>query len=188
MNKKQSGFAVLESLLILIIITVIGGVGWYAVHTKHQTDKILAQSEKTSQSTPVNSKNSAQKYLNIKEWSVRVPYSGSDTYTYRYDSAHPDSLEIQSGELADKYNCSEEGAGIMGRFLPTDQIGLGVDGDPTAQQYAKDNPGTYFKVGDYYYSWTHDQAPCSETVTPAAQNEVSSAFQSAVKNIEAIPQ
>lgn len=54
MNKTQKGFAVLESLLILVIIAIIGGIGWYAVHTKHQTDKILSQADKISQTTPVN--------------------------------------------------------------------------------------------------------------------------------------
>jgi hypothetical protein len=50
--KNQQGFAVLESLLILVIIAIIGGIGWYAIHTKHQTDKILSQADKISQSTP----------------------------------------------------------------------------------------------------------------------------------------
>jgi hypothetical protein len=49
---NQKGFAVLEGFLILVIIAVISGIGWYAIHTKHQTDKILSQADKISQSTP----------------------------------------------------------------------------------------------------------------------------------------
>jgi hypothetical protein len=48
---NQKGFAALEGFLILVIITVVGGIGWYAIHTKHQTDKILSQADKISQSS-----------------------------------------------------------------------------------------------------------------------------------------
>lgn len=58
MNKTQKGFAIVETLLILIVIAVIGGVGWYALHTKNQTDKILSQADKISQSTPITTKKS----------------------------------------------------------------------------------------------------------------------------------
>lgn len=51
MRSSQKGFAVLETLLILVIIGTIGGIGWYAIHTKHQTDKILSQADKISQSS-----------------------------------------------------------------------------------------------------------------------------------------
>ncbi|MGH7156560.1 MAG: hypothetical protein ACREGG_00355 [Candidatus Saccharimonadales bacterium] len=56
-NNSQKGFAVVESLLILVIIAVIVGIGWYAWHTKHQTDKILSQADKISQSAPTASTN-----------------------------------------------------------------------------------------------------------------------------------
>lgn len=77
MHYKQNGFAILETILILVVIGVIGATGWYALHTKNQTDKILAQSEKTSQSTINQNKTAqtAQQYLVIKEWGVRLKLS-----------------------------------------------------------------------------------------------------------------
>ena len=84
MVKNQKGFAVLESLLILIIITTIGGISWYAIHTKHQTDKILSQADKISQSVPSvsqkksTSDNLAQFSDNIDGLSVSFSYP--DTY------------------------------------------------------------------------------------------------------------
>jgi hypothetical protein len=59
----QKGFAALEGFLILVIIAVISGIGWYAIHTKHQTDKILSQADKISQSTPVKSTKSTSDKL-----------------------------------------------------------------------------------------------------------------------------
>ena len=49
MNSRQRGFGVIEILLVIIVVGVLGATGWYALHTKHQTDQIFAQSEKTSQ-------------------------------------------------------------------------------------------------------------------------------------------
>lgn len=59
MKKTQKGFALLETLLILIVIGILGAVGWYALHTKHQTDQILSQADKISQSTPAESSSAA---------------------------------------------------------------------------------------------------------------------------------
>lgn len=53
MNKTQKGFAALEGLLILIIVAIIGGIGWYAYNSKTKTDKILSQADQISQSTPI---------------------------------------------------------------------------------------------------------------------------------------
>jgi len=58
-NEKPKSFAVFETVLILVVVVVISGIGWFALHTKHQTDKILFQADKISQSTPVTSKNIA---------------------------------------------------------------------------------------------------------------------------------
>jgi type II secretory pathway component PulJ len=51
MNKQQSGFAVVESLLILVIVAIIGGTGWFVWHSKQQTDKTLSE---TGNSQAVN--------------------------------------------------------------------------------------------------------------------------------------
>lgn len=37
----QSGFSAVETVLVLVILVIIGFVGWYVVHTKHNTDKDL---------------------------------------------------------------------------------------------------------------------------------------------------
>jgi len=54
MNKTQKGFAVLELILLLIIVLVIGGTGWYVIKSKNQTSQILDITDKTNLSTPIN--------------------------------------------------------------------------------------------------------------------------------------
>jgi type II secretory pathway pseudopilin PulG len=63
MNKtqKQRGFAIVESLLVLVVVAIIGGTGYFVWHSKQQTDKSLSaastenqvtNSKKTSNSSP----------------------------------------------------------------------------------------------------------------------------------------
>jgi Tfp pilus assembly protein FimT len=108
--KKQTGFAALESLLILAIIAVIGGIGWYAYNSKSKTDKILSQADKISQSTPVNSDTaSTQKYVVIKEWNVKIKTNDADKISSDPSSCgNPDcstELVFKSSITADR-TCS----------------------------------------------------------------------------------
>ncbi|HEX5448016.1 MAG TPA: hypothetical protein VFW90_02330 [Candidatus Saccharimonadales bacterium] len=50
MKKKQSqkGFAALEGLLILIIIAIIGGTGYYVWHSKNQIDSVYSSTANSS--------------------------------------------------------------------------------------------------------------------------------------------
>lgn len=55
MKTKQNGFAVLESLLILVIIAIIGGTGYYVWRSKNQTNKTLDNASSASQSSTTGS-------------------------------------------------------------------------------------------------------------------------------------
>jgi len=48
-KRSQKGFAVLESLLILVIVAMVAGTGWYTWHAKNRTDKILSEASNTTQ-------------------------------------------------------------------------------------------------------------------------------------------
>lgn len=39
--KKQNGFTVIEGLLILLIVVLVAGTGWYVMHAKSQANKNL---------------------------------------------------------------------------------------------------------------------------------------------------
>lgn len=52
--KNDKGFAVLESLLILIIIAIIGGTGWYVLNAKHKTDNTYSNSTSVASSQSVS--------------------------------------------------------------------------------------------------------------------------------------
>jgi hypothetical protein len=50
--KKQTGFAHIEALLLLIIAAIIVGTGLYVIHSKHQADKQLADASGTALAVP----------------------------------------------------------------------------------------------------------------------------------------
>jgi hypothetical protein len=80
-NQNQEGVGILETLLIVTVTCVLGAIGWYAFHTKHQTDQILNQAQKEAQNIPSKaSKNSTQKYSQAYCKDNR-PFSHSDLVT-----------------------------------------------------------------------------------------------------------
>ena len=169
MNNNQSGFAILEALLILVIVAVISGVGWYAVHTKHQTDKILAQSEKTSQSVPLSAQKTSapQDYINIREWGVKLKTSDI-TRDAIYKVVNEHTAYLTTGA----YENVAPGCALNGKTgsLIRGKAGYEVVGPGS---YTIENSGTSYvndagqtvqqnpvKVGEYYFMWSGPQAPC----------------------------
>jgi uncharacterized protein (UPF0333 family) len=55
---KNKGFSTIEGLLILVIVLILGGVGWYVWHSKNETDKTLSQANNVSKNEPVTKKQS----------------------------------------------------------------------------------------------------------------------------------
>lgn len=48
MKKYQQGFAALEAILIVVVIVVIGGTGYFVWHNKQATDQTLSDTNKAS--------------------------------------------------------------------------------------------------------------------------------------------
>jgi hypothetical protein len=57
MKRIQNGFTVIEGLLILVIVGIIGGTGWYVWHSQKQVDKTLGSAGQTSQKSTKTSQN-----------------------------------------------------------------------------------------------------------------------------------
>jgi Tfp pilus assembly protein PilE len=48
MSKNQNGFGVVEGLLILVIVGILGGTGWYVWNSNNKTNDLLNSAEKSS--------------------------------------------------------------------------------------------------------------------------------------------
>jgi hypothetical protein len=163
--QKNSGFAAIEGLLILIIFAVIGGVGWYVIHTKHQTDKILSQANKISLQVPVK-KTGQQRYFTIKEWGVKGPESASFRLQYKIvNFAGIPEAEFTSTELlkAGGSDCEARG-GTISQYDGADSTGLNtINPNETVEQAAQNGHITYYAlVNDKYYVYHSPQSACAD--------------------------
>lgn len=190
MKKTQKGFALIEGLLIILILVIIGFGGYYVWNSQKQTNKTLDTAASTSQKAASSeaANKPGQMYLTIKEWGVRLPYSGDDIYTYKINPDNPKLASVISKNLADKYQCTDSGAGTLVRNSPDDNIGPPFDSGLTVKEDAQQNPGAYKVVGNYYYGFSHDKFACSDSVTSETQDNANDSVMALLPKLEATPQ
>jgi len=175
MIKNWKGFAVLETLLLIVIVITISGIGWYAIHTKHQTDKILSQADKISKDTLVktpsgqNQNPISQGYMSIKEWGIKVPVT-KDLEDIRYKIIDNGTAIIYSpiDSSTDKI-CVTDVAVLKGL---SSQAVPGSDG-MTFKQWYQQNQAYYYQNNNYYVSQAESSGVsvgCGETEDLALDN------------------
>jgi hypothetical protein len=162
MIKNQKGIALLETLLILLILTIIGFGGYYVWNSQKQSDKSLSSAEKASQPTPVSNSNSAsKKTLTIEEWGVKATYSSSVSLKYVLRDGDNNVAETSSQEL-DSAGCPN-GGGLIARYTSNQAANEPGGHGMTASAFAKTlNTGEYGHVGDYYFFFEHSQFGCGD--------------------------
>lgn len=173
---NQKGFTALETVLIIVVLAVIGGAGYYVYHQNHKTKTAQTQNSASKTDSTASSQASKPasktKYLSIKEWGVQAPVTNGDTLTYKFDSGSQATAMIISQKLSQNYDCKTYGAGGISRYKGTDPAsdsGLTAKSGQTVAQYAQTASLTYKHLGDYYYFFDHDQAACGN-ITAGTNN------------------
>jgi len=192
---NQSGFNIVEAIVVVAVVGVIGAAGWFAVlHNKAKPTNAAAgtgnhattQQSNTTPTPPPSTTN----YLVIKEWNVRVPYSGSLKLTYTMSSDDRTAYFSSDQLTALSSDCIGEGGRVV-RYASTDKVSEGpADANtPTAQQaFANADPSTHGHVADYYYVFGHAQSGCGDVSTTAAlQAQTNDAVQALVPKLQASP-
>ena len=209
MRKNQKGFHALEALLILVLVGIIAGTGWYVWQSNKKTNKTLSEASSVKYSQPTKKQTTSSKstistqtntqLFVIKEWGVKAPHSGNLTLTIQ--SIDNQSVVVSSKELLahpDATGCigPKSTNFVIQRYGPneyTTDDRTGGSGDKTAsQEYAA---GTSFlgnklvKVGNYYYLYQLTEAPCAQSVYE--QNsyfvQTDQVFKALVPKLEAAP-
>lgn len=194
-KSNSSGFVAIEMILILVVLAVAGGTGWYVWHSKQQTNKTYTATSQAAQSTlPKTTKKSTstpatQKYLTITEWSVRMKLTDNlgDAY-YQIKTNAPDSAYLSLKSLvAVAPDCAPDkiSTGVLFRQTVTEH-------DTAVNDPSDGNTPGDIKIGSYYYGFLNAQAGCFDDSNTAAakisdQTQPRTGFAAAEKTLEATP-
>jgi Tfp pilus assembly major pilin PilA len=167
-QKKYTGFGAIELLLVLVIIAILGLIGWYVLNVRKNTTESYDNAAKASTPAPTPAATKAtEHYITITEWGVRVPVPGnvelSDIYyvtgTVAQDSASPEvgfgshKLDAITSDCIPKAGVSESPFGWIEKMTPD-----------AYQKSAEDSQSKVLssgtKFGDYYYVWQVPRANC----------------------------
>jgi hypothetical protein len=119
-KKNQEGFTIIEGLLILVIVSIIGGTGWYVYNAHNKTTDNFYNADAANSSIVKYKKKNPDSTANWKTYS-----SAAGKYSLTYPANWPtqaceDTL-LMAGDKAHLGKCNTDGVG---------QIVIGVtDGD-----------------------------------------------------------
>lgn len=116
MKKNQKGFGAIEGLLILVIVGLIGFVGWYVFHAKTDTDKSLSSAAASSAATSSTKQTTA---------SSSQPKSNN--------AGNPSASDIQAAHAAMIADCQKN--------YPSDTCASSSQDDKTAPNFVEGSVG-----------------------------------------------
>jgi hypothetical protein len=97
---SESGFAAVEAFLIVVIMAIVGGTGYFVWHARLATDQSLAQADKTSKQTIAVAKRPDTVAQKIKDSDVAAKFVKKTYVTYvtslNNDHNHNVSLAIDT--------------------------------------------------------------------------------------------
>lgn len=192
-NIKSNPRLYTPTIILFLILVAATGLTFYGHQHKPSVKDSTSVGDNSQSSTPSTLANnnqidqSATAFIDIKEWGVKASYSGTPALTYTL-STDGKAVVFSSSQLtAANSSCTGRGGAII-RWASTDKVtALPADSNaPTATQYfASASPSKYAHIGDYYYTFEHDPAACSDpSSTNQAYSQTNNAVQSLVQSLQ----
>lgn len=108
-RKNEAGFSAVEVILVLIVMALIGGVGWFVYKNQHKGTMPVSDTTSTIKSTaPISSTKSEGQVISTVDKKVRLTIP--DTWHVRAGSNNANGVQVISvntgTHLCDKYNPS----------------------------------------------------------------------------------
>ena len=91
MKTNQKGFSAIEGLLILVIVGLIGGVGWYVWQSKKNADKSLTTSQTQNAASPSKTTTQPTQELAKPVFTVHDGYTVYENKEIGFKFAYPKS-------------------------------------------------------------------------------------------------
>lgn len=144
--KNERGFGAVEFILIIVVVGLIGGLGWYAIHTRKNKDNPAPISNtSTANTTTTKSANFYYGWKSYSKYGITFKYPAD----WKLTEANPSkmiSLSVASPDHVFEGGGGDyEGKGGIVRIEP--DLGLG-GAEVTADNYKENNSG-----GDPYKSF-----------------------------------
>lgn len=168
MKSNQKGFSVVELSVIIVVVVLLGAVGWlFYDRQKNKSDKQpIAQSsqqtEETTNSTDITVQSSVH-YFEIKEFGVKFeqPQSLKGLYYHLGNNGRTAYFSLEELKGTD---CAAD---------KTAQIALSryTDSDYSEDVQAAASKDTAKKIGNFYFNTASGHAMCSDDA--AVQNKAS---------------
>ncbi len=190
-DKNQHGIGSTVTILLIVLILGIGFSGWYVVRHRQNKPDVHSSQQVTGNSTDSDankdiSQAPAQKYMDIKEWGVRVPVNKTDndddmTYSYKKTDIG-EYVYFTFQRLIDHGICKTDIGVAMSRST-----------EKTSPPYSIDNPEQIAHVAGYYYSTSYGGSYCYDSENPVetafykSTNITSLTVTDALKKLEPIP-
>lgn len=160
-KSNQTGFSLVESLLLVIAVTLIAFVGYYTWRTQKNANDTLSSANSVAQSSPakgsVKAKTApassatsatANNDLVIKEWGIKLEFADASKVAYTLSKSDDGSQSFADLELKSSVAsvCQSLGLSVVqvsspGELGASDKIGnyyYGIYGGPGA---CSDDPG-----------------------------------------------
>lgn len=179
LRANQNGFGSIVIVLAIMVIALAGTVGWM-VYDKQKTnnstksDDIATTSYQKAQSDSPYFDN-GPKYLELKEWGVKLPTTGDIADAYYLYKKDADTVYLSK----DTYR---------GTTCAADAITLGAIGRVSVASASPDEKTAYLEHGverkGYYYFYVRPQAGCGTDSTSELQvNSYVAQFKTAVDKL-----
>lgn len=187
MKATQKGFSVVEMLIVIVIVGLLGAVGWLA-YTRQSKGKNAApnttNSEQTSttQSTQGNTQSSSNNFLILADFNAKIPLNDKTSglklgsvSSSSYNEADK-SVPIIAPQLDSVWKCE---ADLDGNFKGT--IGM-ISITTQAKRSGPGEPLVSKKVGNYTFGFEQGGANCTDS---SEYQQLVDAFKAQFEKIEA---
>ena len=172
---RQSGFSIVEALIVVVAIGIISTAGWliYQHNRTKLTNAAAGSVPQTTQQAATPTPAPIGKTLDIKEWGVHMALDSSTASLYYYISPNLPNVAYLSlknvSNVAPKCAADKGSLAAIGRLTEAEQQAI-VSGS------APGIAGT-IHIGSYWFSFANPQASCMpDTATQQAVAKVQTSY------------
>lgn len=168
---KRPASKPLKALLILVIVALLAGTGWFVWQTGKNTDTNNAASDQPQNSSQNqnNQNNSDQantiqpsvKYLEIPQWGIKFTLSPTiaDAYYDNVTSSSLDSFSLRDHSLDSEPDCTTGSQSVVTIF----RVSINEPDDVQPEKkYSETRAEQGQIIGDYFYFVQGAQYSCAE--------------------------